>query len=69
MNDPTLEFTSGRAAVTDLAEINETLHPIGFGLWPLDVGAAPDAVQALLAQPTLTDDEAASRPAALPAAA
>jgi hypothetical protein len=32
MTDPTLEFTSGRAAVTDLAEINETLHPIGFGL-------------------------------------
>ncbi len=59
MNDPILEFTSGRAAVTDLAEINETLHPIGFGLWPLDVGAAPDAIHALLAQPTLTDDEAA----------
>ena len=54
-----MEFVSGRAAVTDLAEINETLHPIGFGLWPLDVGAAPDAIQALLAQPTLTDDEAA----------
>ena len=55
-----LEFVSGRAALTDLAEINETLHPIGFGLWPLDVGAAPDEIRKLVAQPALTDDEAAT---------
>jgi hypothetical protein len=55
-----LEFASGRPAVTALAEINETLHPIGFGAWPLDVSAAPVAIRELIAHPTLTDTELAS---------
>ena len=50
-----LDFASGRASVTSLAEINETLHPIGFGVWPLDVGAASPAIRERLRRPTLTD--------------
>jgi hypothetical protein len=55
-----LEFVSGRPVITDLAEINETLHPVGFRAWPLDLGAAPAAIRDILARPTLTDEEAAS---------
>jgi len=55
-----LEFASGRPAVVEWDQINELLHPIGFGLWPLDLGAAPSAVQELLARPTLSTAEAAS---------
>jgi hypothetical protein len=50
-----LEFAGGRPPVTTLAEINETLHPVGFGAWPLDVGAAPAAIRELITHPTLTD--------------
>src|SRR5215468_715354 len=55
-----LDFASGRAPVTTLAEINATLHPIGFGAWPLDVGAAPAAIRDVIAPPTLTDTELVS---------
>jgi hypothetical protein len=52
-----LGFAGGRPAITDLAEINETLHPVSFRAWPLDVSAAPAAIRDILARPTLTDEE------------
>jgi hypothetical protein len=55
-----LDFAGGRPAVTALAEINETLHPIGFGAWPLDAGPARPDIQDLLTRPALTDAERAS---------
>lgn len=55
-----LEFSSGRAATTDPDEINAALHPIGFGVWPLDLSGAPAAISQVLTQPTLTDDEVAA---------
>ena len=55
-----LDFASGRVSVTMLAEINATLHPIGFGAWPLDVSAAPAAIRDVIAHPTLTDTELVS---------
>lgn len=55
-----LEFANGRPATSDPDEINATLHPIGFGVWPLDLTSAPAAIAQLLTQATLTDDEVAA---------
>lgn len=52
-----LEFASGRAGSGEPEEINEVLHRIGFGAWPMEVNGAPPAVGQLLAQPTLTVEE------------
>jgi hypothetical protein len=54
-----LEF-DGRRRVTDQSEINETLRPVGAGVWPIHFGAAPDDVRDLLRQPVL-DDAATAR--------
>lgn len=55
-----LEFASGGPAVTDADEINATLHPIGFGLCPLNLNGAPDDVRQRLASATLSDDDVAA---------
>jgi hypothetical protein len=55
-----LEFASGRASVTDLAEINGTLHRIGFRAWPIDLSTAPNAIQDLLARPALEETDVAA---------
>lgn len=55
-----LEFSSGRPPVTDLADINEALGPVGSRIWPLELRSAPIAVQQMLNQPTLNDAEVAS---------
>jgi len=54
-----LDFAQGRTTITDLAEINSTLHPIGFRAWPIDLTAASEALRPLLARPTLTDADVA----------
>lgn len=38
-----LQFAAVRPTVTDLAEINATLHPIGFRAWPIDLTAASES--------------------------
>jgi len=53
-----LEFAGGRPPVTDLTHINETLHPVGFRAWPLDMSGVPDKIRQLLAQPALDDAQA-----------
>jgi hypothetical protein len=55
-----LDFASSRPTLTAPEAINETLHSIGFGLWPLDVGAAPGDIRELLAQATLSDAQVAT---------
>jgi hypothetical protein len=55
-----LHFAEARPTVTDLAEINATLHPIGFRAWPIDLTAAPESVRHLLALPALTDPDVAT---------
>jgi hypothetical protein len=54
-----LEF-DGQRRMTDQAEVNETLRPVGAGVWPIDLGAAPDDVRDLLRRPVL-DDAATGR--------
>ncbi len=55
-----LEFARARPMITDLTEINTTLHPIGFRARPIDLTAAPEALRPLLALPTLTDADVAT---------
>lgn len=54
-----LEFPDDRAPLTDLPEINKALFAVGAQLWPLDLGAAPEEVRNLLAEPSLSDAESA----------
>jgi hypothetical protein len=58
--DVRLVFASGRSTLTAPEAINDTLRPIGFGVWPLDVGAAPSDIGELLTRPTLSDDQNAA---------
>ncbi len=55
-----LSGDDGRAVVTDLAEINAVLLPLGMRVWPLALGDQPADVKALLGQPSLTEDEASA---------
>jgi hypothetical protein len=53
-----LEFSDGRAALSQIADINAALAETGAGVWPLDLSSAPADVRRLLRQPTLSDAEA-----------
>jgi hypothetical protein len=55
-----LEFAQGRPTVTDLDEINATLHQIGFRAWPIDLTSAPEPLRVLLPRPTLADADVAA---------
>jgi hypothetical protein len=52
-----LEFSSGRPAITDVADINRVLATHGSRIWPLDLRGAPEHVRQLLHRPTLNDAE------------
>lgn len=52
-----LEFSSGRPDVTDIADINQALAPVGSRIWKLDLRDLPTRIRQLLKQPTLTDTE------------
>lgn len=55
-----LEFSSERASLTDLADINAALSPVGARLWPVDLRGVPGNVQVYLAKPILKEEEAAA---------
>jgi hypothetical protein len=55
-----LQFAQDRPTITDLAEINATLHPVGFRAWPIDLADVPEPLRPLLALPTLTDPDVAA---------
>lgn len=55
-----LEFSSGRAPLTDLADINAALIPVGARLWPVELRGVPSDVRELLGKPTLDEKEAAA---------
>jgi hypothetical protein len=62
-NDPgsgLLLEVGGSQQMAEPEEINDTLRPVGAGVWSIDLGAAPDDVRDLLRQPVL-DDEATAR--------
>ena len=52
-----LEFEGGRTALASLPDIQAALQRTGTGVWPLPLDNAPDDVQRLLGQTTLTNDE------------
>jgi hypothetical protein len=52
-----LEFSNGRPAITDVADINRVLATHGSRIWPLDLRGAPEHVRQLLNRPTLNDAE------------
>ncbi len=55
-----LEFSDGTAALMgtdDIDAINAALSVVGAGVWPVDLSAAPDHVNALIAQSELTAAE------------
>ena len=55
-----LEFSNGRAPLTNLADINAALLPVGARLWPVELGGVPDDVRELLGKPGLSEEEAAT---------
>jgi hypothetical protein len=54
-----LEFSSGRPAITDVADINSVLANHGSRIRPLDLRGVPEPVRQLLNQPTLNAAESA----------
>ena len=52
-----LEFSDNRTVPDGLEAINNALHNIGAGSWPLDLQDRPADIRALLAKPTLDDAE------------
>lgn len=48
-----LEFSDNRTVPDSLAAINDELHAIGAGVWPLDLQDRPGGIRALLAKPVL----------------
>ena len=48
----------GGPALAEIGAVNAALAPYGAGVWPLELGRAPPDIRALLARPTLTQDEA-----------
>ena len=48
----------GGPALAEIEAVNAALAPYGAGVWPLELGRAPPDIRALLARPTLTEDEA-----------
>jgi len=48
-----LEFSDNRAVPDTLDAINDELHTIGAGVWPLDLHDRPADIRALLAKPVL----------------
>ena len=48
----------GGPALAEIGAVNAALAPYGAGVWPLELGRAPPGIRALLARPTLTEDEA-----------
>jgi hypothetical protein len=50
------EFENGPPAPTSLADIQTELKKIGIGVWPLPLDDAPDGIQGLLGQPSLTEE-------------
>ena len=52
-----LEIGDG-PALAEIGAVNAALAPYGAGVWPLELGRAPPGIRALLARPTLTEDEA-----------
>jgi hypothetical protein len=55
-----LEFSGERAPLTDLADVNATLLPVGARLWPSDLRGIPDDIRGFLAKPTLDEREVAT---------
>lgn len=51
------EFENGLTALTSLADIQSELRKIGIGVWPLPLDDAPDGIQGLLGQLSLTEEE------------
>ncbi|MBA2534491.1 MAG: hypothetical protein H0V21_05735 [Rubrobacter sp.] len=50
-----MEFSGERASLTDLADINAALLPVGARLWPIDLRGIPDDIRGFLAKPTLDE--------------
>jgi hypothetical protein len=64
----TLEFSDNRTASDSLDAINDELHTIGAGVWPLDLSDTPADISALLGKPVLDGDRSRMRDDTLPAA-
>ncbi len=54
-----LEFSDGHTAATSPDAVNAGLAPYGARVWPLDLADLPEDIHRLLAQPNLTESEAA----------
>lgn len=55
-----LEFSGGRASLTNLADLNAALLPVGARLWPVELRGVPGDVRDLLGKPILEEEEAAA---------
>ena len=53
-----LEFSGGRASLTDLDDINAALSPVGARLRLVDLRGVPSDIRELLGKPTLDEGEA-----------
>lgn len=52
-----LEFSSGRARITSLDDINDVFKKLGARVFPLDIGEIPHDIQKLLEKTSLTPAE------------
>jgi catechol 2,3-dioxygenase-like lactoylglutathione lyase family enzyme len=53
-----LTLSGSSAPLTSYADVAAALAPLGVGLWPLELGRAPEGVRTLLRKPHLDESEA-----------